>query len=96
MLGWTVFVKVVSDKLPINDKQSTLSHWRCGIGEPEWLKPLVESGEIIDLGGNGYPNNYSTTLEVLIPYLNQDTINKDLIESVGLKDSLLIEMWDMS
>jgi hypothetical protein len=41
--------------------------WQTGIEGCDWLDRLVELGEAVDLGGDGYPNRYAATAKALLP-----------------------------
>ena len=44
-----------------------LAVWQTGIGGLDWLRELVKEGEVVDLGGNGYPSRFTATAEVIVP-----------------------------
>lgn len=59
MLGWKIFVKKESDNL--------IASWQVGLGGLAWIDTLVKAGLIKDLGGNGYPNKYCGSADVILP-----------------------------
>ena len=48
---------------------STLAVWQTGLAGLTWLDELVKKGHAIDLGGNGYPSEYSAKASHIIPRL---------------------------
>ena len=108
MLGWSIAVyrQAESGLLPATSQSSKglrLALWQAGLGGRDWLRELVKTGNAIDLGGDGYPCQYTATAEHLIPQIihtSPATRNK-LIDSTAiaqcpLADWLLVEAWDES
>jgi hypothetical protein len=46
-----------------------LAVWQAGLHGLKWLDELVEQGKAIDLGGNGYPMEYTATAAHIVPNL---------------------------
>jgi hypothetical protein len=72
MLGWhiSVFRQTNDGSAPAtvdSEEGSRLAVWQAdgyGLG---WLRELVNAGNAIDLGGNGYPNRYAAMAKHLVP-----------------------------
>lgn len=65
MLGWEVFVFRTAEAR----REDLVVSWMTSVFGLDWLDELVRKGEVADLGGNGYPNRYTTTAGVLFPNL---------------------------
>lgn len=46
-----------------------LAVWQTGLGGLDWLDGLVQRQQAIDLGGNGYPNEYTAMAAHIVPQL---------------------------
>jgi hypothetical protein len=73
MLGWELFVTRQSD--PADAK--ALASWSAGLNGTDWLDELVANGKAADLGGNGYPNRYVVTADVLVAILRAGLPTRD-------------------
>ena len=69
MLGWQVFVLRKSDSAsPGSSSAICLASWETGLGGLR-IDDLAARRKAVDLGGNGYPNRYATTADILFPIL---------------------------
>ena len=77
MLGYWI---VVSTQTPeerdaiIDRKKSVLAEWETGVGGIRWLEKLVEEGKATKLRGDGYPNRYTSTANIVLPPIPGDAI----------------------
>ena len=77
MLGYWI---VVSTQTPeerdaiIDRKKSVLAAWETGVGGIRWLEKLVEEGKATKLRGDGYPNRYTSTADIVLPLITGDAI----------------------
>ena len=77
MLGYWI---VVSTQTPeerdaiIDRKKSVLAEWETGVGGIHWLQKLVEEGKATKLRGDGYPNRYTSTADIVLPLITGDAI----------------------
>lgn len=77
MLGYWI---VVSTQTPeerdaiIDRKKSVLADWETGVGGIRWLEKLVEEGKATKLRGDGYPNRYTSTADIVLPLITGDAI----------------------
>ena len=69
-----------------------LAVWQAGINGLRWLRVLVEQGKVVDLGGNGYPREYTATAAHIVPALRDDPPE---VRHVWLHDpgDFLTEKW---
>ena len=92
MLGWDVMVlrrEIRSSGKP----ECVLARWTTGVFGLKWLDDLVKEGKAIDLGGNGYPNLYSITLDVVLPILLRGLPANDSPVVIG-DDYVLPQGWN--
>jgi hypothetical protein len=77
MLGYWI---VVSTQTPeerdaiIARKKFVLAEWETGVGGIRWLEKLVEEGKATKLRGDGYPNRYTSTADIVLPLISGDAI----------------------
>jgi len=69
MLGWEVFVLREKDSSTRRTAGLWLASWETGLFGLQWIDELVKQGKAADLGGNGYPNRYTTSANLLFPIL---------------------------
>ena len=92
MLGWDVMV--LRPELRSTGKpECLLARWTTGVFGLEWLDDLVKEGRAIDLGGNGYPNRYSVTLDAVLPILRRGLPANDSPVVIG-DDYVLPQGWN--
>jgi len=80
MLGWAVFVfreKELEKEKSSRAKARSLASWETGMFGLQWIDRLVKDGKAVDLGGNGYPNRYTTTVDILLPLIARDSRSLD-------------------
>ncbi len=70
MLGWQVLVFRGSERSADTPEGESIASWKTGTSGLQWLYDLVQRGEAVDLGGNGYPNRYSIVANVLLPIIS--------------------------
>ena len=73
-LGWNISVHRQENggqaPAPFGAPQGQrLAVWQTGLGGLRWLEALVSQGLAIDLGGNGYPSEYTVEAADVIPLL---------------------------
>jgi len=51
---------------------SRLAVWQTGLNGLDWIDNLVKEGKAIDLGGNGYPDEYTAMAIHIVPRLHDD------------------------
>ncbi len=86
MLGWAVFVfreKDLQNEKSSREKARSIARWESGLFGLQWIDSLVKEGNAADLGGNGYPNRYTTTADVLFPILRSGLPRNDSPPVVG-------------
>jgi hypothetical protein len=74
LLGWNISVHRITgnpaEPATVESTQGTrLAVWQTGPDGLQWINQLVESGQAIDLGGNGYPNRYTARADRLLPQI---------------------------
>lgn len=74
MLGWMISVNRQKDGglSPAKARPQCgdlLAVWQADIKGLDWINELVEHGEAISLGGNGYPTLYTAPAKCLLPSL---------------------------
>jgi hypothetical protein len=74
MIGWHISVYRQADggSSPATEQSlrgQRLAVWQTALNGCNWLNELVEESKAVDLGGNGYPNQYTATAEHLVPKL---------------------------
>jgi hypothetical protein len=72
VLGWNTSVFRQADGGSLlaradSEKGASVAIWQTGVWGLRWIDELVETGQAIDLGGNGYPRCYTAQAEYLIP-----------------------------
>lgn len=76
MLGWEIIVYKQVDEgsspaKPESARGNTIASWLAGMDGLHWIDALVKTGKAFDLGGNGYPLEFTATAEDLVPLLVQ-------------------------
>ena len=72
MLGWNVSVYRLQDGgvQPATSGSAVgprLAVWQTGDGGLDWLCELAKDGKAVDLGGDGYPCQFTAQAEYVIP-----------------------------
>jgi hypothetical protein len=49
-----------------------LAVWQTGLRGLEWLKELAKQGKAVDLGGNGYPMEFTAQAIHIIPQIREE------------------------
>jgi len=75
MLGWhiSIFRQPDGGAAPAtmeSAKGARLAVWQTGLDGLRWLEQLVQPGNAIALGGNGYPVRYTAMAEFLLPQIS--------------------------
>jgi hypothetical protein len=104
MLAYTVSVYRQKDggASPANfdsPKGDYVAGWNPELLDHLWIQGVVQEGNGIDLGGNGYPFRLTVRAEHLLPILEETPphyIEKDVVASCRPDEWLLIEVWDQS
>jgi hypothetical protein len=98
MLGWhiTVYRQAEGGASPATSRSMTgarLAVWQTGVGGVRWLDELVKAGKAIDLGGDGYPSQYTAPARELLPRIS---VNPPLAREPWLSDpgDTLSEKWE--
>lgn len=69
-----------------------LAVWQTGLGGLDWLDDLVRQQKAIDLGGNGYPMDYTAMATHIIPRLRGDPPEAKAVWSSDAGD-ILTPQW---
>ncbi len=70
-----------------------LAVWQTGLGGLRWLDDLVKQHKAIDLGGNGYPVEYTAQASEIIPHLREEPPGAKAAWSTDAGD-ILLPWWD--
>ena len=54
---------------PVGDK---LAVWEVDLQGMDWMDSLVDQGEMINLGGDGYPYEYAGKASIIIPAISEN------------------------
>src|SRR6266436_3712887 len=68
-----------------------LAVWQTGVGGLDWLDDLVRQEKAIDLGGNGYPMEYTAKAEQIIPRLRGEPPGAKAVWTFDKGDVILAE-----
>jgi hypothetical protein len=98
MLGWHISVYRQTDDgsspaTAESAKGTRLAVWQTGLGGLDWVIDLVKAGKAIDLGGNGYPYEYTATAENLLSQIIDEPPGGRLIWETGA-DDIITEKWE--
>lgn len=98
MLGWHISIYRQADgglspATAESAKDIRLAVWQTGLGGLDWILELVEAGKAIDLGGNGYPCQYTATAENLLPRIIDEPPGALLVWASGA-DDIITEKWE--
>ena len=77
MIGWNIGVyrQVDAGALPATQESTCgerVAIWQTdeyGLG---WIRDLVQSGNAVDLGGDGYPNLFTVRAKLIIPKISHN------------------------
>ena len=94
MLGWHISVYRQTDggTLPATTKAKygrRIAVWQAGVSGLDWLDRLVSEGRAIDLGGCGYPYNYTAMAGDLLPQLADGPPHANMLWTFGDHDIIL-------
>ena len=70
MLGWEVYIRRKNES-ESNDPRDDIAKWNTSVYGLYWIDDLVNTGDAINLGGNGYPNRYSIKAGLFRSILNK-------------------------
>jgi hypothetical protein len=68
---------------------SRLAVWQTGLGGLDWIDELVREQKAIDLGGNGYPMEYTATAAHVLEQLRNGPPEAKAAWSCGAGDIIL-------
>lgn len=76
MLGWHISVYRQKDggaspATPDSEPGTRLAVWQASFDGLKWIEDLVKAGKAIAFPGNGYPNQYTATVENLLPHITE-------------------------
>ena len=98
MLVWhiTVYRQAEDGASPATSRTLTgarLAVWQTGSDGVRWLDELVKAGKAIDLGGDGYPSQYTAPARELLPSIS---VNPPHAREPWLSDpgDTLAETWE--
>jgi len=91
MIGWhiTIYQQAKGGALPAAFGEPTgakLAMWQTGAWGLEWIKELVAQNLVNDLGGNGYPFEFTAKIEQLRPAILAGAPRTDEPGVIELKD----------
>jgi hypothetical protein len=69
-----------------------LAVWQTGLGGLRWLDDLVKQQKAIDLGGNGYPMEYTAQAVHIVPHLRGEPHEAKAVWSIDAGD-IITEGW---
>ncbi len=69
-----------------------LAVWQTGLGGLNWLDDLAEQQKAIDLGGNGYPMEYTAQASDIIPHIRGEPPGANAVWSIDAGD-IISEGW---
>ena len=101
-LGWNITVyrqqSDGSEPASFGAKQgSELAVWQTGLDGLRWLDELCKKGHAIDLGGDGYPCEYSAKASHVTPHLlGKTTTHSKTIDACRSDEWLIVQAWDQS
>lgn len=93
MLGWIISVYRQSGgsdapAMPGSALGPEMAVWQTGMAGLEWLDALVESGEGLRLGGDGYPVRYTALAGCVIPVIENGPPEANAVWVAGAHDTL--------
>lgn len=85
MLGWNINIwrQLEPPTTPSHKRQGFIAGWEVTLEGLAWLDALVEKGEALDLGGNGYPLFYKASAAVVASQLAQGPPNRPGPVTIG-------------
>jgi len=69
MLGWEFYVTRQVGPVDPKAPGERIARWRAGLGGTRWVDGLVAGDLACDLGGNGYPMQYTVPAGLLLAIL---------------------------
>ena len=76
-----------------SEQGARIAVWQTGHEGLAWLDELVEKGQAIDLGGNGYPFYYTARADFLIPKVMGGPPGANKVWVCG-PDDILTDKWE--
>ena len=97
MLGWHISVYRQQDggDMPAAfgaSRGARLAVWQADVGGLRWLDELVSQEGAVDLGGGGYPSEYTATAASVLPNLRGEPPESRRVWSRGPED-VVTEEW---
>jgi len=94
MLGWhiTVYTKKNNKEKPAKfgeDTEHTLAVWQTGLYGLDWIMKLVEANAAINLGGNGYPYEFTTQKKTIAEAIQSDPPHAKKVWSFDAGDVIM-------
>ena len=68
-----------------------LAVWQTGLGGLDWLDALAKQEKAIDLGGNGYPMEYTAQARHIIPHIRGEPPEAKAVWSIDPGDKVTEE-----
>lgn len=91
MLGFMVMVYRQPDNRdspaePRQPRSSLLAVWRTDLNGLKWVRDHAGSGDVINLGGDGYPSEFTATASVVIPEITSQMSSPHRVWAIGEND----------
>ena len=96
-LGWhiSVYRQQTDGSSPASfgaPQGARLAVWQTGLGGLDWLDALAKQKNAIDLGGNGYPMEYTAQARHIIPQIRGEPPEAKAVWSIDPGD-IVTEEW---